>query len=142
MAEEGSRASWQASAGVIIGVIVAALFAVYVFRGPPQGHPQFGSDYHAILLGNGTAYYGKIERGPAGYLTLTDVYYIQTTVNPETRQQSNALIKRGNELHAPTRMMVNLQHVVLIEPVGAQSQVARLIAESKQRAPEQKPEQK
>lgn len=135
MAEETTRGSWQATAAVIIGVIVAALLAVHVFRSGTGTPPKFGTDFHAVLLANGTAYYGKIEPGPAGYVALNDVYYIQSAVNPETRQQSNALVKRGNELHAPLRMMVNLQHVVIIEPVGAQSQVARLIAESKARTP-------
>ncbi len=130
---DSSRSNWQATAGVILGVIAAALLAVHVARGASQARPEFGPDYHAVLLTNGTAYYGKIESGPPGYLGLNDIYYIQTAVNRETQQQSNALIKRGNELHAPPRMMVNMQHVIIVEPVGPQSQVARLIAESKQR---------
>lgn len=134
MADENARGSWQATAAVIIGVIVAALLAVHVFRGATEAPPKFGVDYHAVLLVNGTAYYGKIEAGPAGYLALNDVYYIQSAVNRETQQQQTALIKRGNELHAPPRMMVNLQHVIIVEPVGPQSQVAKLIADSKARA--------
>ena len=68
---------------------------------------------------------------------LQDVYYIQSRQNPETKQVSNVLVKRGQEWHSPDRMIVNRRQVILLEPVTETSQVARLIAEqqAKQTAP-------
>jgi hypothetical protein len=73
----------------------------------------------------------------AQYLVLQDVYYIQTRQNPETKQTSNVLVKRGQEWHSPDRMIVNRRQVTLLEPVTENSQVAKLIAEqqAKQTAP-------
>jgi hypothetical protein len=39
------------------------------------------------------------------------------------------LIKRGGEAHAPDRMLINRQQVLLIEPVKTDSHIAKLIAE-------------
>jgi hypothetical protein len=39
-------------------------------------------------------------------------------------------VKRGKELHAPDRMIINQKSIVFVEPVGADSKVAQLIAES------------
>jgi len=43
----------------------------------------------------------------------------------------NVLVKRGNELHGPDRMVLNANDIVFIEPVGPNSRVAQLIAEQK-----------
>jgi hypothetical protein len=64
------------------------------------------------------------------------VFYIQTRQNPETKQVSNVLIKRGGEAHGPDRMIINRQHVILIEPVKEDSNIAKLIAEQKKQGAE------
>jgi hypothetical protein len=62
---------------------------------------------------------------------LTDVYDIQNTVNQETRAVASVLVRRGNEAHRPDQMFLNAHRIILIEPVGANSKVAQLIAEDK-----------
>jgi hypothetical protein len=42
----------------------------------------------------------------------------------------NVLVKRGKELHAPTETILNARHILVVEPVGPNSEVARLIAQS------------
>ena len=66
---------------------------------------------------------------------LTDVYYVQSNVNQETKAVSNVLVKRGKEWHGPDRMIVSDKSIVFVEPVEPDSQVARMIAESKKVAP-------
>jgi hypothetical protein len=92
---------------------------------------KFETAYQAVLLDNGQVYYGKLERARSEYPVLTDVYYVQNQVNPQTKEVTNILVRRGNEWHAPDRMYLNARHIVLIEPVGANSKVAQLIAETK-----------
>ena len=92
------------------------------------------TSYQAVLLDNGQAYFGKVEQG-SDYLTLKDVYYIQSKVDESTKAVSSVLIKRGvQEWHAPDAMYINKEHVVIIEPVAESSKVAELIkgAEAKE----------
>ena len=91
----------------------------------------FPTRYQAVLFQNGSVYYGKLEGyGTAGPV-LTEVFYIITQTNPETKQSTNVLVKRGKELHGPDRMYINPNQIVFVEPVGADSKVARLIAEAR-----------
>lgn len=92
---------------------------------------KFGSEYQAVLLTNGQVFFGKIEGLGTPYPSLRDVYYVQTVINEKVKKSSNILVRRGNEWHSPDRMYLNATHIVLIEPVGKDSQVAKLIAESK-----------
>ncbi len=91
---------------------------------------QFDSQYQAVLLDNGQVYFGKLEAADSPFPVLRDVYYIQSKVDPQTKAVNNVLVRRGKEWHSPDRMVLNSRHVILIEPVGADSQVAKLIAES------------
>lgn len=94
--------------------------------------PEIATPYAAVLLDNGQLYYGKLTNAGSNFPELTDVYYIQSQVNQETKAVTNVLIRRGNEWHGPDRMFLNERHVVLMEPVGAGSKVAKLIEEDKQ----------
>ena len=94
--------------------------------------PSFNTSYQVVLLDNGQAYFGKIE-SLGTFVHLTDVYYVQTQVSPEGKPVGSILVKRGKEWHAPDRMYVNTRHVIMIEPVTADSKVAQLIKEEKER---------
>ena len=87
--------------------------------------------YYAVLLNNGSVYFGKLEGLGSAYPVLRDVYYVQSNVNQETKAVTNVLVKRGKEWHAPDRMIVSEKAIVFVEPVGPDSKVAQLIAESK-----------
>ena len=117
-----------AAVAAVVLVIVAVCFVVGSRRGQPL---KFDTPYQAVLLTNGAVYFGKLEDYGTRFPVLSDVYYVQSSVNPETKQTSNLLIKRGKELHAPDRMYLNPNQITLVEPVGLNSKVAQLIAESK-----------
>lgn len=91
---------------------------------------EFKTPYQVVFLDNNNTYIGKMKQTGKDFIHLTSVYYIQSQVNPETKQVSNTLIKRGNELHKPDFMYINTRHILLIEPVTADSQVAKLIEQS------------
>jgi len=59
------------------------------------------------------------------------VFYIQSGVSQETKQVTNVLVKRGKELHGPDFMYINARNILMVEPVAADSQVARLIRDAK-----------
>jgi hypothetical protein len=91
---------------------------------------ELNTPYQVVFLDNGSAYIGKMQQTEVNFIRLSSIYYIQSQVNQETKQVSNTLTKRGNELHKPDFMYINKKHIVMIEPVTPDSQVAKLIAQS------------
>ena len=114
---------------VWVGVVTVAAFTL---AGCTRHHEPvaFTTPYQAVLLTNGSAYYGKLEGYGTPRPVLTEVYYIVTQNNPETKQTSNVLVKRGKELHEPDRMYLNPNQILFVEPVGEKSKVAQLIAQA------------
>ena len=86
------------------------------------------STYQAVLLTNGAIYIGRTEGLGRRFLVLREVYYFKPSGSAEGGEQPGALVKRGDEWHSPDRMVINAEHVILIEPVGEQSELARMIA--------------
>ena len=115
-----------------VALVLLLLLAVFVLW--QSSRVKLTSPYQAVFLDSGQAYFGKLESlgTPwSPYVVLTDVYYVQSVTNPETKQTNNILVKRGKEWHGPDRMIINARHLVLVEPVAENSKVAQLIAETK-----------
>lgn len=114
----------------LAAIIIAAALCVIAYEGSRgSAVPALSTPYHAVALTNGQVFFGRIEALGTDYTVLRDVFYIQSRQNPDTKQVANVLIKRGGEWHAPDRMIINRQQVLLIEPVKEDSQVAKLILE-------------
>lgn len=94
-----------------------------------QQVPDTGTRFQSVALINGQLFFGRLEPADGDFLALREVFYVQTRQNPETKAVANILVKRGAEPHQPDRMLVNRSQVLLIEPVKADSQIAKLIAE-------------
>jgi hypothetical protein len=118
--------------GIGLLALMVALLAVLIFQDSQRGdRVTFDAEYQMVALTNGAVYFGKIEKTGSRYLVLTDVYYIQDGVDEKTKKATSVLVKRGKEWHEPERMVIPIDHILLIEPVGSDSTVAKLIAESK-----------
>jgi hypothetical protein len=118
--------------GKALAVLVIA--AAIVFAGWMLGHPRavpFSTPYQAVLLINGQVFFGRLEGYGTSNPVLSEVYYVQSNVDPQTKQQNNVLLKRGKEWHEPDRMYINPQQIVMVEPVDPDSRVGALIANSK-----------
>ena len=83
------------------------------------------------MLTNGSVYFGHLEGLGTAFPVLRDVYYVQSAQKPENKGVANILVKRGKEWHGPDRMIIAEKSIVFLEPVGPDSKVAQLIAESK-----------
>jgi hypothetical protein len=115
-------------------VCLALLCSAGCQKAPLQSPPSSAinpAQYYAVLLTNGSVYFGHLEGLGSPYPVLHDVYYVQSSANPDTKAVTNVLVKRGKEWHGPDRMIVNERSIVFVEPVGPDSKVAQLIAESK-----------
>ncbi len=118
-----SNAGWGLALLMVVG------FGWYLIKVRSQDS-SFPTPYQTILLSNGAVYYGKLQGYGTSRPVLTDVFYIVSQTNPETKQVSNILVKRGKELHSPDRMYINANQIVFVEPVGINSKVAQLISEA------------
>lgn len=115
----------------LAALVIAAALSIAAYQGwRTSAAPALTTPYHAVLLLNGQAFFGRIDNLQSEQVVLQDVFYIQVRTNPDTKQASNILVKRGQEWHAPDRMIFNKRQIMLIEPVT--SQVAKLIAEQSQ----------
>ena len=115
----------------IIALIVVLLLggAAYWLMG--RRGVSMTTPYQAVLLSNGSAYFGQLEGLGTPFPVLRDVFYVQSSQDPQTKAVSNILVKRGKEWHAPDRMILNSNMIVLVEPVNPTSRVAQLIAQAK-----------
>ena len=113
--------------------LLAVLIAGVACERHRHNGPQITTPYAAVLLDNNQVYFGKLANAGSPYPELTDVYYIQSSVNQETKAVNNVLVRRGNEWHGPDRMFLSAHHIIFIEPVGPDSKVAQLIADDKKK---------
>ena len=110
-----------------IGAACGFLAALLLFQLPHYKAPQLTTDYQLVLLANGQTFFGKLQNPGSPYPVLTNVFYIQSQADPNTKSVKNNLIKRGKEWHEPDVMILNTRQIVLIEPVKPTSTVANLI---------------
>lgn len=113
----------------VLSVTVIAL-GVLTYRNRLKP-PEMTSAYQAVLLTNGSAYFGKLDGLGTPYPVLREVYYVQSVQDPATKKVSNILVKRGKEWHSPDRMILNANMILFVEPVNPSSRVAQLITEAK-----------
>lgn len=131
-------ANKNGNAKLIVWCVVCLLIGLFVghavtYHLMHHDHgPSFSTPYQAVLLINGAVYYGKLSGYGTRNPMLTDVFYIMSKTDPETKQVTNMLVKRGKELHGPDRMYLNANQIVMVEPVGPDSKVAQLISQANQ----------
>ena len=114
----------------LVGMVTAgitAYFSQHIFH----AKVDLTTPFQAVQLSNGSAYFCKIEGLGSPFPVLKEVYFIQSRQNPETKQVSNTLLRRGGEWWQPDRMLINANSIVFVEPVNPNSRVAQLIAEEK-----------
>ncbi len=131
-------ANKNGTARLIVGCVICLLIGLFAghaatYHWMHHGHgPAFATPYQAVLLTNGAVYYGKLSGYGTRNPTLTDVFYVMSKTDPETKQVTNMLVKRGKELHGPDKMYINANQIVMVEPVGPDSKVAQLISQANQ----------
>jgi hypothetical protein len=116
--------------------VVIIVFGLLFIQGCGQDKPKLQTEYQAVLLTNGQAFFGKAEFQGKEYLLLKDVFYIRSMVNQETKAVNNTLIKKGKEWHGANQMIINTRHIIMLEPVSPESQVAKIIKETNSQKPE------
>ena len=113
-------------------VAVVIILVLALEKGPlTEGAlPALTATFQAVLLDSGQVYYGKLAGLGTRFPVMTDVYYIVNQEDPDTKAVKHVLVKRGKELHSPAETILAARHIVMIEPVGPDSEVGQLIAKS------------
>ena len=94
---------------------------------------KLDAEFHAVVLTGGQVFFGKLEGFGTRFPVLREVYYVRTSPGEKPDAPPvNTLIKRGQEWHAPDSMILNADHIVLVEPVASTSKLAELIAQERQ----------
>jgi hypothetical protein len=115
---------------ILVGFLVLAALGVHLYHAIRGNAIRFDTSYQAVLLTNGSVYFGHLQGYGTTHPVLMDVYYVVSQTDPETKQVKSSLIKRGKELHEPDRMYLNPSQIVFVETVGTNSKVAQLIAQA------------
>jgi hypothetical protein len=120
-----ARAVW-----ILAGLLVVVAAGIHIIRGFRATSIQFTTPYQAVLLTNGSVYFGHLRDYGEPNPVLTDAFYVVSQTDPESKQVKSSLIKRGKEMHEPDRMYLNPTQIVFVETVGTNSKVAQLIAQA------------
>ena len=133
------RSGGSSSFGVFLLVIVAVAAGFFWMK--QTNLSGFQEDWQAVFLTNGQVYFGQVKKQNKVELVLKEIYYLQVTrplqQTAEGEEQANpqgelSLVKLGNELHGPTdAMIVNRDHVLFVEDLKADSNVAQAIVNYK-----------
>src|SRR5882724_7749330 len=102
---------------VLAGLLVAVAAGFHIFHSLHTASIRFSTPYQAILLTNGAVYFGHLQDYGTPNPVLTDVFYVVSQTDPETKQVKSSLIKRGKEMHEPDRMYINPNQIVFVETV-------------------------
>jgi hypothetical protein len=119
------RAVW-----ILAGLLVVVAAGMHFVHGFRSSSIQFTTPYQAVLLTNGSVYFGHLRDYGESNPVLTDVFYVVSQTDPESKQVKSSLIKRGKEMHEPDRMYLNPSQIVFVETVGTNSKVAQLISQA------------
>ena len=130
MTNEGNSLGVAKIVWILAGLLVAVLAGLHIFLALRTSSVQFSAPYQTVLLTNGSVYFGHLQDYGTSHPVLTDVFYVVSQTNPETKRVTSSLIKRGKELHEPDRMYINPNQILCVEPVGPTSKVAQLIAQA------------
>ncbi|KKW28278.1 MAG: hypothetical protein UY73_C0051G0005 [Parcubacteria group bacterium GW2011_GWA2_52_8] len=123
-----------------IVLILAVAVLLYVFSRGQQLVIRDPGAFQAVFLDNGQVYFGKLRSVNRDLWSLTDIYYLragtlQQGSGGEILQGSIDLIKLGSEVHGPRdEMLVNRDHVIFYEDLGADGEVMKLIEQHKARS--------
>ena len=112
---------------LLLQLILILLLGLLVWRQFATAPSLDDQDYVAVLLTTGVAYYGRPSSYDDEFLVLTDTHYVRQVQNQETDAVSNVLVKRGQEVHGPDRMIIPLVNVQFIETVAPDSEIATKI---------------
>ena len=122
---------------IILSVIVLLVLGFYGVKMLNHNEIMKGvnsSEYQAVFLTNGQAYFGKITDISGNFLTIKNIYYLQAgqTAQPKDATSTSStplsLVKLGSEIHGPEdQMNIARSQILFYENLKNNSQVVQAI---------------
>ncbi len=131
-----------------VTILIVALAWFVAIGGPNNSESKYIDKNHmqAVFLNGGQVYFGKITNLNDRYMRVEDIYYLrvnqQVQPNQENGQQQQSandisLVKLGCELHGPDdNMLINREQIIFWENLKDDGQVAKAVADYKQKNPD------
>jgi len=143
-AKPEKRASKKKLPFIIAIILLLALIAgaILWFGGKSSGTAIDTGKYQAVFFTNGQVYFGKLKAMNDDYMSLTNIYYLQTqsedaadSPNPQETSSDSSnvqLIKLGDEIHGPEdEMILSKDQVLFYENLKPDGKVAQSIEQFK-----------
>ena len=84
----------------------------------------------SVTLSNGQVFFGTLDAVNPDSIVLDDVYYVTTSADQQNNRQNRLVSREREDWHGPRRMWLPREKILLLEDVGPDSQVAKLIAQA------------
>lgn len=126
-----------AAIAAVVILIIASIVLLAAGNGSSESKYVKTNKLQAVFLNTGQVYFGNIKALNSKYLTLTNIYYLQTSNGGSSNSNSNVtLVKLGCELHEPYDLMViNRDQVTFWENLQDNGQVATAVANFEKQNP-------
>lgn len=111
---------------LIVALAAIASLVLVAYRAIAREDPLLDAvkpgSYQAVILSNGSLYFGRLRREVGDFYELTDVYFVRD------ERGSRRVTRLSEELHGPeNRMLIKKSSVTVIEDLRADSQITRAI---------------
>lgn len=127
----------------IIGALAAVLAAVGLVWYLMMPGQVDRNSYQAVFLSNGQVYFGKLHSYGTSQPYMDDVYYFQAggtnqaneadAENPEQNNDTQTLVKLGDEIHKPEdKLILNPDAILFIENISDEGSVVKAIEENRE----------
>jgi hypothetical protein len=124
---------WLAIAVGLVAALALAAQAFLEWQAQP-GHiiePGPPGSLYSVQLVNGQIFYGTLLETRPGAVKLGDVYYTQPFTQANGQPGNRVVSRKKNDWHGPDWQLIPVDRILQMEAVGAQSQLAMLIAQDK-----------
>lgn len=133
---------WKALVVTLVVILAVAGAGAYCKMNAPTAIDS--NKYQAVFFTNGQVYFGKLSPLNQDYMTLKDVYYLQSegsteangSENPQdstSDQSSMQLVKLGKEIHGPEdEMVISKDQMMFYENLKDDGKVASTIKKYQQ----------
>jgi len=119
---------------MLLGLLATAALvanAVLAWRAQqtPLLDPGPPGQWYSVQLVSGQVYYGVLLEARPGYVKLGSVYYTQAYTQPDGQPGNRVVNRAKTDWHGPQAQLIPVEKILLVEAVGEQSPLARLIAQ-------------
>ena len=124
----------RVSNSVFLGAALSLVFLVGACS-KSSSNIEIDTEYASVFLDNRQIFVGRLEKAEPSYVLLRDVFYIKTWLvgdnETHSKEIKNTISIRSAEPNNPDYTYISTQHILVIEPVAANSKISELIKKAK-----------